>query len=208
MRTIFITIILTLLNSFTVHAEEETPNAKQARRIFNSAYNLVFGKEGSTLNYDVNIVGIYKTKGKIWIKDKKQKFEDKRVISWNDGSIVHMAYKKKKVVEIHDPHSNDRDKHSGKFKFDLEDFNYNIYNDPQGFLLILKQKKKAKGTIKEVRAIVDKRTYAPIKIRIKVMFFWTTIHISNFEAGNIDDMIFEFPASQYTSGWKYQDKRK
>ncbi len=201
------TMLLALLTALSVQAQEETPNAKQARRIFNAAYDQVFGEKGSTLDYDVNIVGIYKTKGRIWLKDKKQKFEDKRVISWNDGKTVHMAYKKKKVVEIHDPSSNKRDKHSRKFKFDLEDFSYSIANDPDGFLLTLRQKKEAKGTIKEVRAIIDKRTYAPIKLRIKVMFFWTTIRITNFHAGNISDDIFKFPTEQYASGWKFQDKR-
>ena len=40
---------------------EETPNARQARRIFNTAYQKVFGEQGASLHYDVNIIGIYKT---------------------------------------------------------------------------------------------------------------------------------------------------
>ena len=45
---------------------EETPNARQARRIFNNTYQQVFGEQGATLHYDVNIIGIYKTNGTIW----------------------------------------------------------------------------------------------------------------------------------------------
>ena len=59
----------------SVHAQD-TPNARQARRIFNQAYSQVFGPEGVKLHYDVNIIGIYKTNGTIWLKEKKSKFED------------------------------------------------------------------------------------------------------------------------------------
>jgi hypothetical protein len=48
-----------------MHAQD-TPNARQARRIFNSAYQQVFGEQGASLRYDVNITGIYKTHGTIW----------------------------------------------------------------------------------------------------------------------------------------------
>ena len=82
----------------SVHAQD-TPNSRQARRIFNQAYNQVFGPEGVTLNYDVNIIGIYKTNGTIWLKDKKSKFVDAKVISWNDGTTVYTFRKKKKEVE-------------------------------------------------------------------------------------------------------------
>ncbi|MBQ5458631.1 MAG: hypothetical protein IIT61_07935, partial [Bacteroidales bacterium] len=74
-------------------------------------------------------------------------------------------------------------------------------------MLTLKQKKNAKGTIKEVQALVAYKTYAPIRLRIKVAFFWTTIQISNFKAGNISDNTFVFPRDRY-KGWKFVDKRR
>ena len=200
-------IILLLLSTLYIHADEDTPNAKQARRIFDIAYNQVFGKEGSKLDYNVNIIGIYKTKGTIWLKEKKQRFKDNRVTSWNDGTTVYVANKKKHTVEIHDSKANKSDKHSSRFKFTLDDFTYSISKESDGLLLTLKQKKKAKGTIKEVRALVTPKTYEPIRLRIKVAFVWTTIHISNFQAGDIQDDIFTFPVEQYKSGWKFVDKR-
>lgn len=200
-------IILLLLPTFYVNANEDTPNARQARRIFDIAYNQVFGKEGSKLDYDVNIVGIYKTKGTIWLKEKKQRFQDSRVISWNDGNTVYVAHKKKRTVEIHDSKANKSDKQSSRFKFTLDDFTYSISKESDGLLLTLKQKKKAKGTIKEVKALVTPKTYEPIRLRIKVAFVWTTIHISNFKAGGIHDDTFSFPFEQYKSGWKFIDKR-
>lgn len=188
-------------------AQEETPNAKQARRIMNTAYERVFGPQGSTLHYKVNIIGLYKTEGTIFMKEKKQRFTDERVDTWNNGKTAYMVYRKKKTIEIHDANSDKKDKYSGRFKFSLDDFTYSVAKDPEGLMLTLKQKKKAKGTIKEVRALVAQGTYAPIRLRIKVAFFWTTIHISDFRSGGITDDVFEFPAARYKSGWKFVDKR-
>ena len=203
----FVIVIVAFLISINAFSQEETPNARQARRIMNTAYERVFGSQGSTLRYDVNIIGIYKTKGIIWFKDKKQRFSDERVDTWNDGLTAYMAYRKKKTVEIHHATSDKKDKYSSRFKFSLDDFNYSVTKDPNGLLITMKQKKKAKGTIKEVRALVAERTYAPIQLRIKVAFFWTTVHIHDFKSGDIDDSLFVFPREKYISGWKYVDKR-
>ena len=61
MRNKIVLILLLMLSALcSVHADD-TPNSRQARRIFNQAYQQVFGEQGATLHYDVNIIGIYKT---------------------------------------------------------------------------------------------------------------------------------------------------
>ena len=185
---------------------QESPNEQQARRIFNSAYNQVFGPQGATLTYDVNIIGIYKTHGTITYKVKKQKFVDEKVNTWNDGTTAYMAYRKKKTVEIHAANSDKKDKYSGKFKFQPDDFTYHIEKEQDGLLLTLKQKKKAKGNIKEVKALVDAKSFVPKRLRIKVAFVWTTVKISDFHTGGISDDMFVFPRERYKD-WKYVDKR-
>ena len=218
-----VTMIVMLLLTMAAGAQEDSPNARQARRIFDKAYNLVFGPQGASLTYDVNIISIYKTKasltydvniisiyktkGNICFKEKKQRFTDERVDTWNDGVTAYMVYRKKKTVEIHHANSDKKDKYSGKFKFTLDDFTYHIAEDPDGLLLTLKQKKEAKGSIKEVKAVLDRKTFAPIRLRIKVAFFWTTIRISNFKSGGITDDVFVFPREKYKNGYKFVDKR-
>ena len=140
-RKIVLLVILALQT--VVLCAQQTANEKQARRIFNQAYNQVFGEQGATLHYDVNIIGIYKTSGTIWYKGKKQKFVDERVNTWNDGQTAYMAFRKKKEVHIHHANSDKKDKYSGKFKFNLDDFDYSIAEDDGLFLITLKQKKKA-----------------------------------------------------------------
>ena len=195
-------MLLTVLCS--VHAEE-TPNSRQARRIFNQAYQQVFGEQGATLHYDVNITGLYKTSGTIWYKGKKSKFEDAKMKSWNDGQVVYTIKRKKKEVEIHDAKNNKSDKYSSKFKFEPENFDYSVSEDPKGLMLTLKAKKGKKG-IKEVRALVERKTYTPISVRVKISFIWTTIKISDFKSGDITDAILRFPREDY-QGYKYVDKR-
>ena len=203
-RKIVLLILLALQTAIV--GAQQTANEKQARRIFDQAYNQVFGEQGATLSYDVNIVGVYKTSGTIWYKGKKQKFIDERMNTWNDGVTAYMAYRKKKEVVIHNANSDKKDKYSGKFKFHPEDFDYSIQEDEGMFLLTLKQKKQAKGSIKIVKAWVTKKGYEPVRLRIKVAIVWTTVQISNFKSGGISDDLFVFPRSKY-SDWKFIDKR-
>ena len=198
--------LLSMLVSVQAQQTQETPNERQAKRIFNQAYQQVFGEQGATLRYDVNITGIYKTWGNIWYKGKKSKFVDAKMNSWNDGTTVYTIKKKKKEVEIHDAKNNKSDKYSSKFKFVPENFDYSIANDEEGLMLILKAKKGAKG-IKEVHALVKRQTYEPIRVRIKIAFIWTTIKISNFKSGDITDEMLRFPKDQYKD-YKFVDKRE
>ena len=194
-----------LLSALTSVQAEDNPNARQARRIFNQAYQQVFGEQGATLRYDVNIIGIYKTYGTIWYKGKKSKFVDAKMNSWNDGEIVYTIKKKKKEVEIHSAKNNKSDKYSSKFKFEPENFDYSIANHEQGLMLTPKAKKGAKG-IKEIHALVKRQSYEPISLRIKVAFIWTTINISNFKSGGITDEMLRFPVEKYKD-YKFVDKR-
>ena len=187
---------------------DETPNSRQARRIFNQAYNQVFGEQGATLHYDVNIIGIYKTNGTIWYKGKKSKFVDAKMNSWNDGTTVYTIKKKnkkKKEVEIHNAKNNKSDKYSRKFKFEPENFDYSITEEQEGLMLRLKAKDGVKG-IKEILALVERKTYTPIRLRIKISFIWTTIKISDFHSGGITDEMLAFPKEQYKD-YVFVDKR-
>ena len=201
-----IIVVLSLFSVLVSIQAQETPNERQAKRIFNQAYQQVFGEQGATLRYDVNITGIYKTWGNIWYKGKKSRFVDAKMNSWNDGTTVYTIKKKKKEVEIHDAKNNKSDKYSSKFKFVPENFDYSIANHEEGLMLTLKAKKGVKGGIREVHALVKRQSYEPIRVRIKISIIWTTIKISNFKSGGITDERLRFPAEQYKD-YKFVDKR-
>ena len=201
---IFFALILLFAALCTTQAQD-TANSRQARRIFNSAYQQVFGEQGASLRYDVNITGIYKTHGTIWYKGKKSKFVDVRMNSWNDGKTVYTIKKKKSEVEIHNAKNNKSDKYSQKFKFEPDNYTYSIAEAEEGLMITLKLIKGRKG-MKEIHALIERKTYHPISVRIKVAFIWTTIKISNFQSGGITDEMLRFPKEQFAD-YKYVDKR-
>ena len=198
-------LFLTFLSLCNVNAQE-TPNAQQARHMFMTAYNRVFGEHGASLHYKVNIANLYKTEGTIWYKGKKSKFLSKNSNGWNDGVTSYVTKEKRKIVEINYAKSKKKDKYEEKFKFEPDNYTYSIANDPEGYIITVKAKKGVDG-VKEARVTLDRQTRDPNFVRIKVAFLWAKIYITNFKSGNISDDVFVFPRNKY-SDFKFVDKRK
>ncbi len=204
MRIKFLSLLILPLLSISCIAATST-NAVQARKLFDHTYNMVFGPQGSTLHYDVNIIGILKVNGSIWYKGKKSKFVESRYLSWNDGTKDYWVDLKKKTVTLYDANSERKDKYSSKFTFFPDDYNYSWENSNEGYVINLTARKSVKG-IKHAKAIIDKQSRAPKYLKIKVLWFWTTINISHFKSGNVSDETFKFPADKYKS-YAFYDKR-
>ena len=199
-------IILFLLSLCLSAAAQDSPNARQARQMFDQTYQMIFGSKGSTLHYAVNIIGIYKTEGTIWYKGKKSKFIDERFNAFCDGTTYWLAERKKKTVTIFDADDDERDKYATKFKFNPDNYTYSIKRQDDGYAITLKAKRGVKG-IKEARALLDIQTRYPKSLRIKVGIFHTTIKISNVKTGGIGDDVFVFPREKYKD-YQFIDKRK
>lgn len=189
--------LLFMLFTIGLHAQE-SPNSRQARRMFNEAYQKVYGPQGSRLSYSVNIIGIYKAQGTIWTKGKSSKFVEDRYTAWNDQITYTRVDRKKRTVTIYRSDDQSRDKYASKFTFKPNNYNYHIANDKRGYVITLKAKKGVKG-IKEADVLLDHHTRNPISIRVKVGFFHTTIKITNFKTGGISDQAFVFPRQQYSN---------
>ena len=200
-------IMLTLF--FQSASAQETANSRQAKRVFNTAWNNIFGPEGVTFHYKIDILHLYKEEGTSWNKGDKAKSVYKGSKMWNNGEVKYILREKKKIVEIHDPKVNKKDEKLQMFKFDADSYDYAISKDPDGtdaLFVTLKAKRGAKVKMKKIQALLTPGNYYPIRLRIKVSIFWATISFSNFQAGGIDDSIFEFPKSQY-SQYKMVDER-
>ncbi len=176
----------------------KTANAQKARRIFDKTYDMVFGEGGCSLRYDVNIIHIYKTSGRIWYKDygKKSRFTEERYASWCDGKDFYRVDRKKKTVEIHNPYSEKRDKYASKFTFDVNKFYYSVTEDKTNYTVSLDAMEGADG-IKHAKIVINKKTFAPVRLKIKVAFFWTTVKISDFKTDDISDASFVFPRNRF-----------
>lgn len=192
---IFLMIIFSTVNA---HADSKVTavNARQAREMFDKVYQKTFGPQGSKLSYSVNIIGLYKTSGTIWLKGKKKHYVESRYCSWNDGVHYYRVDLKKRTVELHNAASPKRDKYMSKFTFDVNMYDYSWNNSPEGIVINLDAKEDAKG-IKHARIILDSTAQVPQSLKLKVGFFWTTIKILGYQAGNISDNVFVYPAAKY-----------
>jgi hypothetical protein len=125
---------------------------------------------------------------------------------WNNGDVKYILREKKGIVEIHDPKVNKKNEKLQMFKFDPDSYNYSIAKDPDGLLVTLEAKSGAKVKMKKIIALLTPGNYYPKKLRIKVSIFWATISFTDFQTGNIDDSIFEFPKEKYPN-YKIVDER-
>ncbi len=196
--------LMLMLSAIGTQAQE-TPNARQARQMFNEVYEKVFGSQGASLHYKVNVASLYKTEGTIWYKGKKSKYSSKTGRSWNDGVTAYVVKDDKKRVEIYKGDDPKQSRFGDDFKFEPENYTYQIADTPEGYLITLRGKKGVKA-MKEIRALLDKTTRNPIQLRIKVAIIWANVDISNFKAGGITDQTFVFPRSQF-KGYEVVDKR-
>ena len=49
----------------------------------------------------------------------------------------------------------------------------------------------------EAIALIDKKTYHPVQLRLRKGIVWITINIANFETGNWPDDMFQFNPKKY-----------
>ena len=198
-------LFLIILSTVSASAQE-TANARQAKRVFNTAWNHIYGKEGVRFHYKIDILHLYKEEGTSWNKGDKAKSEYKDSKMWNNGDVKYILREKKGIVEIHDPKVNKKNDKLQMFKFEPDSYNYSIAKDPDGLQVTLEAKPGAKVKMKKIIALLTPGNYYPKKLRIKVSIFWATISFSDFQAGNIDDSVFEFPKEKF-SNYKIVDER-
>ena len=208
MKRILSLLLLTVVCLFVfVPAQAgETPNAIQARRIFDHAYGMFYGSEGCSFHYRISILGIYSEEGNGWYKGNMSKSVTKKSIIWDNGDIKYILRRGKGIVEIHDPKVNKKDKLLQKFKFNREDFEYSIKKKDNDLIISLDAKPNAKGSMSHIQVYLEPNTHRPKRLRIKVAFFWANIYFSDFKAGGIDNNMFVFPRNKFP-GYKIVDER-
>lgn len=189
-------IVLMLLGCLTASAQD-TPNARQAKRVFNTAWNQIYGDKGVTFHYKINILHLYKEEGTSWNKGDMARSEHKNTLLFSDGNLKHIVRTNKKVVELHDPKVNKADEKLQMFKFEPDSYNYSIAKEGDDLLVTLVAKPKANVKMKKIEALLTQGNYYPKRLRIKVSIFWATITFSNFKAGDIDDSVFIYPKEKY-----------
>ena len=194
--------LLTGLSAFG----QRTFTAEEARQLFEEKYQMVFGDEGCTLHYAVNIIGLYKTEGTIWFKQDKSKFVDDKYTAWNDGITYTRVERSKRKVDVFSINDESRDRYASKFSFELDNYNYSATEENEQYVISLKAKKGVKG-IKEAKCFINKGTGYPESLRVKLFIITATVKITNFQYGNLPDDTFVFPEQLYAD-YTYVHHRK
>lgn len=174
-------------------------NATEARALFNNAWHMFTSPAGCSLNYSVNIIGIYKTAGTIWVKGERQHYQEKRYCGWSDPKHFYKVDLKKRTVDFHNPSSAKRDKYLSKFTFSPDDYNFSWANEKESIVITMEGKDGIRSSIRHAKLVLDHRTHYPIAVKVRVAFFWTTVKISNFHPGISNDNIFDYPADRFKS---------
>ena len=173
-------------------AEKKESAQTDARELFDKVFNMVFGPEGSSFTYSVNIVGLYKTQGDAVYKDKKITYNESRFAAWEDGKVAYMVDRKEKKVAM--------------FKYDVNNFAYSYKDKGEYYELMAKVKNSKFFGIRYVTALIRKDNLHPVSLSVKLAFITTTVQITNFRSGGIDDSVFVFPRNKF-SDYKYVDHR-
>lgn len=200
-------VLLFIFASFPQNTQGANAQDVKAKELFNKVYNIVFGPQGSSLNYKVNIIGLYKTEGTIIYKDKKVHYSEKRYSAWEDGITAYMVDKKNKEVNIYKHDDDDKDKYLSKFKYDVNNFDFSYTTQGDYYLITAKVRNSGFFGIKWVMAKVRKSNLHPVSMTIKLAMIKTTVEITNFRSGGIDDSSFVFPKQRFKD-YKMIDHRK
>lgn len=94
---------------------------------------------------------------------------------------------------------------TAEFNFDADNFVYSVKAVGNTFVVSLDAKEGVKG-IKHIKAIIDKKTRAPLSLRLKFGIIWVTVKITHFKSGGISASTFAFPKHRYHN-YKVIDNR-
>lgn len=206
-KTIILSFLILLATYPMEMVAQKAVTGKPAKELFEKAYKNAFGPQGSTLCYAVNIIGIYKTEGKIYYKGDKSHYEESRYSAWVNGKTAYMVDKKKKTVGIYRADDDKKDEYLAKFKYDVNNFDFSYIDKGSTYELTAKIKDASFFGIKKITAVLDKTTLTPSSLTIKLAIFSTTVKITNFKSGSISDSVFEFPKQRF-SDYKFVDHTK
>lgn len=207
MRHCLLTFLLCLLGcSVSLGLQAKSANDPKAKELFSKVHDMVFGPKGSLISYDVNIIGLYKTKGTIIYKGKKRQYSESRYMAWEDGVTAYMVDKEKKEVKIFKADDDSRAKYMSKFKYDLDNFDYSYKTEGDYYLLTAAVRDAGFFGVRWVTVKARRDNLHPVSLQVKLAFLRTTVAITKFRCGDIDDATFVFPREKF-SGYTFIDNR-
>lgn len=193
-----------ILTALPAHAQNE----RQAHDVIKKSLALLQNPGGAKFNYYFHLGMLFNRRGTMMYKDDKSLSWNTKTMVWSDGKTAWFLDRKKRVCKIYDPGTDRKGLKGidGQLKSLTEDYNITSTIEGNNYKLRLKAANK-NADAKEAVIFVNRTTYIPNAIKVKIGIIWGTVELSNFETGNYKDVMFTFDHNRFRNV-KVIDKRK
>lgn len=181
-------------------------NEKEAKELFLSIYNKVFGSEGCFLYYDARLSFFFHSTGWAALQQGKYAYDDTKTHGWCNGKTFYYLDRKRKQIQILNGHSETNGSVMDKFTFSPNNYHYQLTRTQEGLVITIKAKKNVKG-VKTAKVLLDAHTHTPKRLSVRIAMMWAKLDISHFRVGGLNQELFIFPKDKY-KGYEFIDKRK
>lgn len=203
MKLRFFLILFLLLPLSQIQADSLT-----AHQVLEKTLTLMKNKGGVKFDYTFKLSNFFNRYGTFVFKGNKSLSWNKKEIVWADGTTVWALDIKKNRVRLLEPGSSRHGLKGLDEQLDLILKSYNAtLSEENNYYKVSLKANNSKVDAKEATMLIDKKTFHPVQVRVKIFFLWGTINISKFQHVNYNDNIFTFPRNKYPTA-KIIDKRK
>ena len=189
-------IFIVVLSVF--FSKTEANDGTKAKAVLDKTVAYIGNKNGASADFQISSGKIAATSGSIAIKGNRFHMRTPQVIIWFDGKTQWTYTKKTNEVNVIHPFE------TGQMIINP----YTIINTYRsGYNLAIKtignnyqvhlSATEASKDIKELYILVDGKTYAPLRIKMRQKNEWTIINITNFKTKNIPNSDFYFKQKDY-----------
>ncbi len=175
--------------------------AQTASQILDKTASIIGRKGGASATFRITSSKIGTSTGKIAIKGNKFQATTPQAIVWFNGKTQWTYMKNTNEVNISTP-TQAKQMAMNPYTF------INIYKT--GYKATLSSKKgtnyvvrlnaeNQKRSVQEMYITINKKTYVPVRVRMRQGKTWSDITVSNFTAKNQSDKLFTFNAKEFPS---------
>jgi outer membrane lipoprotein-sorting protein len=179
-------------------------NEALARKVMDRALALVEHSGGAKLDYEIKVTRLYTQRGTIWYKGNKSLLKAKKSTLWFDGKTVWSYNHKASEVTVSNAKQANRRGLSEMFSYTRR-AQLSLTEEPTMYRIRITSSDH-NAPAHEAIALIDKKTFHPVQLRMRKSIVWITINIANFETGNWSDDMFQFNPKKYPK-LKVIDKR-
>ena len=193
MKKLIVFSMMLLLISLAGHAQ----NAVQARKVLDKTARLVGRKGGASADFAITSSKYGNQSGTLAIKGTKFHAKTNQANVWFNGKTQWSYMKKTNEVNVSTPNEAKQMSMNPLKLISMYKNGYNLgMTTTGGNYKVHLTATNQRRSVPEMYITV-KKNYEPIEVRMRQGKTWTTIAISNFQAKNLDDKVFEFNSKDF-----------